>query len=89
MMHYGFTHGGNWFCGPGAFFPGPLGWIVTLLFWALIIYLVFRLVKALAARRSGPDARALETLRQRYARGEIDDDEFRRMKSELSEEVTT
>ncbi len=87
MMRYGFAHGSNWFCGPGAFFPGPLGWVVTLLFWALIIYLAYRLIRAVMAGRSGPDSRALETLRQRYARGEINDDEFKRMKSELSQEV--
>ena len=84
MMHYGFSHGGNWFCGPGAFFPGPLGWVITLLFWAVVIYLVFWLFKTIFSKKNGPDPRPLDTLKDRYARGEINDDEFKRMKSELS-----
>ncbi|HFQ88715.1 MAG TPA: SHOCT domain-containing protein [Desulfobulbus sp.] len=82
-MRYGF-HGGSWLCGPGAFFPGPLGWVITLLFWALIIYLVFWIFKTVFAGKSGHDPRPLDTLKQRYARGEITEDEFKRMKSELS-----
>ncbi len=83
MMHTGFfNHTGNWFCGPGAFIPGPLGWIVTLLFWVLIIYLVvvfFQMLFSGRRKKEGP----LETLKQRYARGEITEAEYQRMKTEL------
>ncbi len=83
MMRYGFAHGGNWFCGPGAFFPGPLGWVITLIFWILVLYLIYRLLRILFQKKNGPDSSPLETLKKRYARGEINDEEFKRMKSEL------
>ena len=87
MIHSGFDSGlghyGNWFCGPGDFFPGPLGWVITLLFWGGILYLVIRLLQSLVTghRNQGPDS--LDTIRERYARGEIDQDEYRRLKAEL------
>jgi putative membrane protein len=88
MMHNGFGSGfgqyGSWLCGPGAFFPGPLGWIVTLLFWGLIIYLVVKLYQALFSGGKGKTAGHLEALKERYARGEINEDEYRRMKTELA-----
>ncbi len=87
-MHNGFGSGfgqyGNWVCGPGAFFPGPFGWIVTLLFWGLIIYLLIKLFGALFSGKKGNPSSNLDTLKERYARGEIDEDEYRRMKTELS-----
>ncbi|WP_456384982.1 SHOCT domain-containing protein [Desulfolithobacter sp.] len=87
MMHTGFFSSGsinsNWLCGPGAFFPGPLGWIITLLFWGLIIYLAIRIFQALI-RGSGRNTEpSLEILASRYARGEIDEEQYRRMKAEL------
>ncbi len=88
MMHggfgSGFGHGAGWICGPGVFFPGPIGWIITLLFWGLIIYLVVRFFQFLFSgrSRSNPTSR-LNTLKDRLARGEINEDEYRRMKEEL------
>ena len=88
MMHngfgMGFGHYSNWLCGPGAFFPGPLGLIVTLLFWGLVIYLLVKLIRAIFPGKKGNGATNLETLKKRYARGEIGEDEYRRMKTELA-----
>lgn len=78
-----FGYNGNWFCGPGAFFPGPIGWILTLLFWALLIYLVIILFKAIFFRDSKGAHTSLENLKKRYARGEISKDEYNRIKAEL------
>jgi putative membrane protein len=87
MMHdgfgSGFGHFSNWLCGPGAFFPGPLGWIITLFFWGLIIYLVVKLFQALFSGGKRISTTALDTLKERFARGEINEDEYRRMKTEL------
>ena len=87
MMHNGFGAGfgqyGNWLCGPGMFFPGPLGWVVTILFWGLIIYLVVRLVQFLVHRGNSSTSHHMDVLKERYARGEIDRDEYQRLKSEL------
>ena len=87
MMHSGFGSGfghfGNWLCWPGAFFPGPLGWIVTVLFWGLILYLVIRLVHLVFPGGKGKGTVRLDALKERYARGEINEDEYQRMKAEL------
>jgi putative membrane protein len=69
-------------------------WISMLSFGALIVLGIVFLWRALnpghaprgrdeqGALRDGPD-RALETLRERYAKGEIDDEEFQRRKRDL------
>ena len=57
-------------------------------FWILIIVAIAWLViNAMRDRRdaSGRNQSALEILRQRYARGEIDRDEFEQKKKDLSE----
>ncbi len=84
MMHSGFGQYGSWFCGPGAFFSGPLGWIITLLFWGLVIFLVVKLFQAFFPGGRGGSAARLHTLKERYARGEITEDEYQRMKTELT-----
>ncbi len=80
----GFGHYGNWLCGPGVFFSGPMGWIVTLLFWGLLIYLAVKLFGAIFSGKKGDAATNLDALKERYARGEIGEEEYHRMKSELA-----
>ncbi|MBI5040739.1 MAG: SHOCT domain-containing protein [Gammaproteobacteria bacterium] len=67
--------------------PG-FGWIFMLLFWGLVILGIVAIVKWLAsAGPSGntPKARAaLDILEERYARGEIDRDEFEQKKRDLA-----
>ena len=61
------------------------GWVVMALmmivFWAVVIAAGFAVVRWLTAIRNTPSAdgrgRAEELLAERYARGEIDEDEFR------------
>ncbi len=56
------------------------------LFWILLIVLVLWLVKAAMASNERPrskDKGALEILEARYARGEIDREEFERMRKDL------
>ncbi len=73
----------------------PMGWmwgawgvgmmLMTVLFWGLIIAGVVLGIRWLA--RSGGDSRAdtaLDILRQRYARGEINKEEFDAKKRDLS-----
>ncbi len=90
MYRMGLGQYGNWWCGPGMFFPGPLGAIVTLLFWGLILYLAFVLIRKIFSGPSTPASPAagagpLTTLKERYARGEISEEEYRRMKTELEQ----
>jgi len=78
-MGYGRGYGmmDNWFGGG----------IFMLLFWGVIIIGGFFLVRYLM-RQSQTTTRvtentALEILKQRYARGEINDEEFEKMKAKL------
>lgn len=85
MMGYGYGMGG-------------FGWIGSLLFIALLVLGIVYLVRAVEPGR-GNDRRhdrpredrelprqddALRILRERYARGEIDRDEFEQRKKDLS-----
>jgi putative membrane protein len=78
MMH-GMGPFGGW---------GPdFGWLFMMLFWALVILGVIALVKWLASgssARSGPPPRTpLQILQERYARGEIEREEFEQKKRDL------
>ena len=88
MMHNGFGSGfghyGNWLYGSGAFFHGPFGWILGLLFWGLVIYLVIKLFGTIFSGDQETATTNLDALKERYARGEINEDEYHRMKTELA-----
>lgn len=58
-------------------------WLWMLGWWALIIGLIAWAVTRIAPSgpQRGSDARAI--LDERYARGELDDDEYRRRRTEL------
>jgi len=75
----------------GWWMPGPgmmgWGWILMIIFWALVIIGVIFLIMWLAGRSQtnrgrGPDS-ALEILRERYAKGEINKEEFEQKKRDL------
>lgn len=81
----GFT---NWFCGAGVFFPGPLGMLVTMLFWGLVIGMVIWLFQLVFTNKSSGNTVAvadnsLNIVSERYARGEIGKDEFDRLNKDL------
>jgi len=72
-----FWYGGHW-----AFWQVALMWLVMVAFWGLVIWLVYYFVVG-AIRDSrrhdqGDSARAI--LDQRLARGEIDAEEYRRLR---------
>ena len=74
MMNFGFS-------GAGAF-----GWLVMILWWALIIAGIAALVKWLGREWRGTPSNGktpLEILKERYARGEIDSKEFEEKKRKL------
>lgn len=63
-------------------------WVVgalhMILFWAVLILLIVGLVKWVSGPAGrGGDGRALEILKERYARGEIGKDEFEQRKRDL------
>ncbi len=76
----------SWWWGPGYFFGGPFGMMLGFIFWALVIYAIFRLIPNLTNRSLGVSRKeetALEILKRRYAKGEIDAEEFSRRKKDL------
>jgi putative membrane protein len=84
MMGWGMM--GYWGYGPGF----GWWWIPMAIFWVLIIIgivlLVVWLLGQARARAGGPGpsgSRALDILRERYARGEITREEYERMRRDL------
>lgn len=83
MMH-------GWY-GPGWGMQGDYWWmgiiamLIQVLFWGGIIYLIFRLLKNSSRQNvSGKDGdSSLSIIRERYAKGEIDLEEFNARKQEL------
>jgi putative membrane protein len=60
--------------------------MLGFIFWALVIYAIFRLIPNLTNRSLGvgrKEETALEILKRRYAKGEIDAEEFARRKRDL------
>lgn len=62
---------------------GGFGFIGMIIFWGLIIAGLFFLVKLMTSsmgKRENTEDKPLSILKERYARGEIDHQEFARMK---------
>jgi putative membrane protein len=78
---------GQWGMGYGYGYGG----IFMILWWVLIIVGIVALVRWLMtsapsrAGRQAAEKSALDILKERYARGEIEQEEFQRKKRELSE----
>lgn len=75
--------GGGWGSGWGVF-----GFLFMVVFWVLIIVGVVFLIRWLVAESrpqpSGGGETALDILKKRYARGEIDQQEFEAKKRDLA-----
>jgi putative membrane protein len=86
---------GGWQMGPGMMGNYGMGWfggIFMIVFWILIIvglvFLIRWLIQSTGKKGdSGPrGSRAMEILKERYARGEIDKTQFEAMKRDLADE---
>lgn len=74
MMNYG--HSGWWMGGM---------WFFPLLFWILVIAGVVFILRWMRERgqEAAPHESALDVLKKRYAKGEIDRDTFEQMKKDI------
>lgn len=77
MMRYGCDYG------LGLFGGGWYGMIFMLLIAALLIFIVYKLFNNQALRARTGTENSLEVLNERFARGEIDEEEYQRKKSLL------
>jgi putative membrane protein len=84
---------GGWGMGPGMMGWGAGGWfgpIFMMIFWILIIILIVLLIRRILSSRQtirqnlGGEESAMDILKKRYARGEIDQEEFEAKKRDLS-----
>jgi putative membrane protein len=62
------------------------GWLFMLLFWALVIIGIILLVRAFlgGTKTGGNKETALDILKKRYAKGEINKEEFEEKKKDLT-----
>lgn len=78
MMGYG-----GW--GSASWLVGILGWLSMLVFWVLLILGVVALIRHLSGSGSSKENKTpLDILKRRYARGEIDKNEFEEKKKDLA-----
>ncbi len=87
MMHSNFFGGG--FCGTSGLFSGfHFGGFFHLLFWAILIFLLVKAVSYLLPQRNsqgrhGTSSTSLTILEERYASGDIDQEEFLQRKKDI------
>ena len=82
---------GNYYGHMGGFGFG-FGWIFMLIFWGLVIWAIFALVRGVSGHgccghnhgeNRHKDNNALNILKERYAKGEVSKEEFEKMKKDL------
>lgn len=79
---YGYTNYGGWGAG------NMMGWfgggIMMIVFWALLIVLIIWIVRELRGKHSSTNSSsALDILKERYAKGEVNKEEFESKKKDL------
>jgi putative membrane protein len=80
-MYFGGMYGmGN----GGGFGFGSLGGLLNILLWVGMIAVVIYLFKVLSTKSPAPSSKTpLDILKERYAKGEINENDFERMKNQL------
>ena len=89
MMEHMYEGGGNFMhFGDFGFSPGffGFGFVFTIIFWGLIIWGIVVLIKKLTDDKepAHSEKSPLDILKNRYAKGEIDKEEFEQKKKDLT-----
>jgi putative membrane protein len=69
---------------------GIFGWIIGIIIWVLLICLIVGLIRHFVSNREKSEDdgessnRALEILKERYAKGEISHQEFEKIKKDIA-----
>ena len=74
--YYGHMWGGGF---------GMLGGLMMIVFWGVIIALIFFAVRWFSEKGRASGSSAHDILRDRFARGEIDEEEYRKRKAALDD----
>lgn len=82
MMYGLYDNYGGWGAGNMMGFFG--GGIIMIAFWVLLIFFVVWIVREFSGRNSRSDSRALDILKERYAKGEISKEEFEAKKKDIA-----
>ena len=82
-MMYGLCNDyGGWGAG------NMMGWfgggIMMIAFWVLLIVLIVWTMRGVGGKNSRPSSNALDILKERYAKGEINKEEFETKKKDLT-----
>lgn len=64
-------------------FGGGLMWIFWILFIVILVFIVKAIAGNGAGKKDSVEDNPLEILKKRYARGEIDEEEFKRRRREI------
>ncbi len=87
-MHPFYGPSSQLFQGGESWWLGLASMAMYLLFWAVVIVIAAKMFKKYFVRMGNPknrDDNAMSILRERYAKGEIDAEEFRKKKADLEE----
>ena len=65
-----------------------MGWfgggIMMIAFWVLIVFLIVWITREVSGRNGSSNSKQLDILKERYAKGEINKEEFEAKKKDLS-----
>lgn len=77
-MMYGFTGDYGWGM------MGFVGGLTMLVFWAIFIAAIVWVMREISGKNARTDSRALDILKERYAKGEITKEEFESKKKDIA-----
>jgi putative membrane protein len=82
MMYGLYNSYGGW--GPGNMMGWLGGGVMMIGFWVLVAVLIVWIIREISGKNSHSSSNALDILKERYAKGEIDKKEFEEKKKDLN-----